>query len=179
MGIEFKSENVEEEKTGERHPERANAHSAKNNNSEPKRKDGILSGIKKVFSHDKPKSRNENPALKEILNKTMSGDKVAEVTPVAKPTPPPVSINILKDKPKEVIANTKDRAATPEEMNKLKDLIAKTAPIATPIPTPPPAPKPAPTPQPKIETPTPAPSTESAPKKIREVPEDVLRKILE
>jgi hypothetical protein len=68
----------------------------------------------------------------------------------------PISLETLKNKIKESVPS-KDRAASAEDMHKLKDLIAAKA-------TPPPTPTPIPTP---------------VPQKPQEVPEDVLRKILE
>ncbi len=210
LGIEFNQKDTNEEKTAERHPERASKHTpqhtrelAENNPSSPSKKPGILSGIKKAFSHDRPlppqsgKPRGENPALKEILNKTLAGDVPKGVTPVSAPTPPPVSLNVLKAQEPNVVkdVNPKDRAASAEDMNKLKDLIQKTAPVIQtspsapvpppippkPTPVPPPAPKPEPTPVPTPAPVPPAPKVEAIPAKpkVREVPEDVLRKILE
>jgi CxxC-x17-CxxC domain-containing protein len=204
LGIEFDQKD-KGEKTEERYQERVSTHTSAHTGGAPKDKPSF---IKKIFSKEKPKGNN--PALKEVLSKAV---------PVSIPTPPPISLSALKEKPKEVVTsvqqNTKDRSASPEDMNKLKDLIQQKAPtlpisseknsdkessildfpktaekigtspapvISTPIRTPPPLghssamgeaipPKPAP-----IPVPTPAPTPT---KKVREVPEDVLRKILE
>jgi hypothetical protein len=186
----------------------------------PTPKPGLFSSIKKVFHKDSSNrgpvrnttparsgysvsggqgaSSGGNTALKEVLNKTLSAK------PVVAPAPPPISLDSLKETSQKPARNASsiagaggDRAASPEEMNKLKDLITKSAsqpkadqPRAE-IPVPPPsaAPAPAPTPVPPKPEPVPipikpAPAPASAQgsseaKKVREVPEDVLRKILE
>ncbi len=146
----------------------------------------------------KPKPK-ENFGLKEIISKITAPGTAPlkdtplpkEVEPVAMPTPPPISLDVLKEKMKDT---GKDRAASAGDMNKLKDLISEK--IQTPAPTPPPVPAEAPVPQkpkeePKqAEAPVAAPNTPAyvAPKPagapapaslpIKEVPEDVLRKIL-
>ena len=108
--------------------------------------DGVVRAAenKRVFkSTQKPARRSgDNPALREVLSKiTASGGTlpkaVAEVVP---PAPEPISLNDLKSKVKAEVP--KDRAATPENMGKLKDLISEK-------------------------------------QKVKEVPEDVLKKILE
>jgi CxxC-x17-CxxC domain-containing protein len=147
---------------------------------------GILGAIKKVFvkNDNKDNRPRENFALREALNKTLS----------APPVPSPVSLESLKNKTKELNKDfaSKDRAASPQDMSKLKNLIAavgatppeavvleKTAPmqekvadIPSPIATPMSVP---------ISVPAPAVSVPAAESngKIKEVPEDVLRKILE
>jgi CxxC-x17-CxxC domain-containing protein len=126
----------------------------------PPAKPSIFNSVKKVFQArpiPQPMAVNkkpENPALKEVLNKALENkEKIQPQQPA-----PSISLNALKDKIKEAakVPNqpSKDRAATPEEMNKLKDLIAHTKPVAAPDP---------------------APQKSTPP----EVPEDVLRKILE
>ncbi len=108
---------------------------------------------------------------------------------IAKSTPEPVSLDSLKNKvgeaspiglqPREVkkeIVYSKDRAATVEDMNKLKDLIKE----KVIIPVEKTEPK-------KEEIITPVKNTSSLQggeensqnNKVKEVPEDVLRKILE
>jgi hypothetical protein len=149
-----------------------------------------MNSIKKVFTKgDTPKvtrpAGGENTALREILNKTLavSDAHVADAKPMApSPAVEPVSLDTLKNKTQEVsktVSGPKDRAASSEDMNKLKDLIStKTvAPSVSPgvspdtspaqhVPTAPiPASVPAPVPLPQ--------------KAVPEVPEDVLRKILE
>jgi len=98
-----------------------------------------------------PRPAGENLALKKVLSKTL---KEAE----------PISLDSLKNKIKNVVV-PKDKAASSEDMNKLKDLIASTGTS---------------TPEKEREQNESSPSTSSGPTpKLREVPEDVLRKILE
>ncbi|MFA5841031.1 MAG: type IV secretion system DNA-binding domain-containing protein [Candidatus Paceibacterota bacterium] len=158
-------------------------------------KPGIIGTIKKVFvptvkvvktKAEIPK-KVDNSALREVLNKTLQNQEVSPVIsppipiPVKIPTPEPVSLDTLKDKIKQEenklaspsggsFIPRNDRSAGVDEMNKLKDLISQKtptpAPISTPISTP--TPTPTPTPMPIPQKPT-----------TKEVPEDVLRKILE
>ena len=214
LGIEFeqKNKNTDEEKW--KYVDRANYHTEKpafikNKAPSPvpkapsasENKSGIFSTIKKVFNKVPPKVEKHNTALKEILDQTLAKpehksepkSQLKVDQPVA-PAPAPVSLDALKAKNKE-IKPSKDRAASAEDMHKLKDLISSkistpntpVAPVSpaptSPAPVPAPVPTPAPQPQPKIEIPTPTPAPVSAPtpvpKKPKEVPEDVLRKILE
>jgi CxxC-x17-CxxC domain-containing protein len=142
---------------------------------------GIFSAIKKVFNknpqyrgnilpaknkfnHDRPRTvrpAGENLALKEILNKTLNPARIAtqsvaggENKEIMDPGPAPMSLNDLKA-PAPSTSSLKDRSASADEMNKLKDLIQN---------------------QPKMEDKT---ENKTEEKKVREVPEDVLRKILE
>ncbi len=198
-----------------------------------------------------PKKLVDNFALREVLNKNLPAQASLpkNVTPVAPQVPPPVSLDALKNKMHDVKGpqpTEKNRAATSEEMSKLKSLISEKAfsipkprepentvtkeignsniaptpplekkaddpieaaekvltiidpPLPPKIPepgviippaaptTPPPVPqlKPEsiPTPPPKVEEhpiPVKPASTNSTPVKVREVPEDVLRSILE
>jgi hypothetical protein len=129
-----------------------------------------------------PKVVRDNPALKEILNKALDENKVFELKkeevkkeePVAvvPPAPEPISLDSLKNKPSETIAPSKDKSASTENMNKLKDLISNSTPTPPPAPAPV-APSQPPTPE---KTGTQPPLTAG---NIPEVPEDVLRKILE
>ncbi|MFZ3011753.1 MAG: CxxC-x17-CxxC domain-containing protein [Minisyncoccia bacterium] len=118
----------------------------------PTNKPSVFGAIKKVFTKPKPirSASGDNLGLKEVLNKSL---------------PTPVSLNSLKNniqETKKSIHSNVDRAATSEDMNKLKDLIKekteqkkeenyqnknKTSPVDG-LPT-------------------------------REVPEDVLKKVLE
>jgi len=161
--------------------------------------------------NNKPPTVNKKPdnrALKEILDKTLANipaQTPKTVPPVQKPAPAPVSLNVLKNQEQnKVVIPQKDRAASAEDMNKLKNVISTVKTEPTPVPptptpvvppkvTPPPAPvvpprpvTPPPSPViPPRPTPTPPPApTVSVPKppsgdQVREVPEDVLRKILE
>jgi len=169
LGIEFKTKN---KKNGEddRYPERIEKHavsskspqlkskfsSPKNNLSHLVDKPGILGTIKKVFHlKDKPK---ENLALREVLNKVTTKPQFkADQTPALAE----VSLDALKNKKS---TPSRDRAASPESMTKLKDLISKKISThSASIPPPPSLPS----------------SASVSPKSIKEVPEDVLRKILE
>ncbi|MCX6757945.1 MAG: type IV secretion system DNA-binding domain-containing protein [Candidatus Nomurabacteria bacterium] len=127
---------------------------------------------------EKPK---ENTALKDLLNKALAPKPITPVVPPIQPVvpeikkvePEPISLASLKNPTIATpISQNKDRSASAENMNKLKEFVAK---IAEPlkaeeikkeeqIPTQPPV------------TPAPTPTIQ---KTTKEVPEDVLRKILE
>ncbi len=138
---------------------------------EQKEKSKIFSNIKKVFSKEKPKparAGGENFALREALNKTFSATLVIPVPPA------PVSINVLKNQNTENVVVKNDKAASSEDMNKLKNLIAEKRvepsvfqnKLNTTVSSLPP----------KEEKPL----NHQIPKPpVREVPEDVLKKILE
>ncbi len=147
---------------------------------------GVFSAIKKVFNKPassvilQPKASpvvlqsRENLALRDILNKTLSEKKIFEAKPKIELARSlggeikPISLSALKDQARDISTNSiqiKDRAASVEDMDRLKNLILEKVPTP-PVPTPPSVPIP-----PNIPVP---------PKNnIREVPEDVLRKILE
>ena len=163
LGIEFSASSLTDESQKDKKVQ--DFKNKKKSESRP----GIFSGIRKVFSAkdrptpsgkypNKPKARGENLALKEVLNKTLA-------TP---PVPPPVSLNVLKEKQKEIKEkSSKDRSASPEDMNKLKDLISeKVSPVE-------------PEPVPKVEDTKKGTEPPLTKGNIKEVPEDVLRKILE
>ncbi len=190
LGIEFerKDNNINEE--NERYPERVDHHADHHTTSSVKpssgvapgggqqrdkssfgaRNPGIIGAIKKIFTKSntpaqiKPqvlkKPVKDNLALREVLNKIKEPQQATE----------PVSLDSLKEK-KSI--PSKDRAASPGEMSKLKDLIFKKAPpsetaqmsVNELLPTPTPAPAPV------------VPTPKSL--QLKEVPEDVLRKILE
>lgn len=153
-------------------------------------KQGVFGTIKKAFARDTRTKDNhtteKNFALRDALNKAVK--EIPAQEPVApQPTPKPISLDILKRQTEEAMRAatiSKDRAASTEEMNKLKNLITektekaesqngetKNTPSSnsmnllqpTPIPTP-------------ASVPTPKPTSPTA---TKEVPEDVLRKILE
>jgi D-alanyl-D-alanine carboxypeptidase len=94
----------------------------------------------------------------------------------------------LKDKIKtvtQVSLQSKDRAASAEDMNKLKDLIAAKSAQVNPAPASPkqeevaqPSPVPA-APNPESIPPAPKKEEEFPKNKTKEIPEDVLKKILE
>lgn len=112
----------------------------------PKDTGNVKSGVPKKPQSERDQKSKNNIALKEIINKTLSG----EVKLVEAPVPPLVSLDALKEKTKEIMPQ-KDRSAPKEEMEKLKDLI-QSKKVAEP------------------------PLTSG---NLKEVPEDVLRKILE
>ena len=151
-----------------------------------KKNDGIISTFKNVFKNNNEKNKNqnsqnkpvvENLALKEVLNKTLKEEnketkieeiKIQEPVIISIPkAPEPASLDILKNlsHSKSVRAGG-DRSASREDMDKLKDLIQvkiekKTEDTTSPLP---------------MQTGTP-PLKER--EQVIEVPEDVLRKILE
>ncbi len=141
-------------------------------------KQGILSAIKKVFVPAKISPEvladKSNPALKEVLDKALKPTEPTEALPplahggnASVPAPEPISLNTLKDN-KTRFDLVKDRSASLEEMNKLKNLIeAKSSGAGSPD-----ASLEASREKEK-EIPTPI------PQKPKEVPEDVLRKVLE
>ena len=137
---------------------------------------GVFGTIKKVFNKvSTTKVGKQNLALREILNKTLANQSKAEK--IVQPPPAEISLDALKDKKSASSKSARQsagggRAASSEGMNKLKDLILekieKEKEETIPIPPSNPVPK---NPQPE----TGQPKTE----KVKEVPEDVLRKILE
>ncbi len=204
LGIEFESKErrVNEEK--DRYPQRVDHHMDKPHPGLKKpipvtvkpasfsSKPGIIGAIKKVFVKTnapvitKPpipkRPAKDNTALKEFLNKTLAANAPAPLAksvsaPVVKNTgPSPISLDTLKNptvQTGKINIPSRDRAASSEDMNKLKDLIAakiENAKKNTPS-----------TSSGLLVTPTATPSPTPMPQapKIKEVPEDVLRKILE
>jgi len=157
-----------------------------------------------------PRSGEANMSLREILHKTLDSGEAMPLMPIIRP---PMSLDSLKNKNRElssVLNSGKDRAASAEEMNKLKNLISekvenrgdKPAPKTLDIKRPPvtyaqvtpnlPATLVAPIPQSvsqapkkmddiKPNSPTP-PSPEHVvipSKTVKEVPESILRQLLE
>ncbi|MBP9748340.1 MAG: type IV secretion system DNA-binding domain-containing protein [Candidatus Pacebacteria bacterium] len=126
-----------------------------------------------------PRVAQPNMALKDALSKinipVAPEPKAPEPAPVPASAPKavePLSLDALKQKTKEsvVVSSSKDRAATAEDMNKLKDLIierTEVKPASTPAPAPTPAPEKSGT-MPPLTT-----------GNVKEVPEDVLKKLLE
>jgi CxxC-x17-CxxC domain-containing protein len=158
LGIEFQNKDVSGQMgkiENDRYPERGEKNFNQN-------KPGVFSKIKRVFTKpiQKTKTAGENTALREILNKTLNENKVLEpkkeikkVEEIKKETPPAISLNELKV-PKPISASPlPDRSASAEEMNKLKNLIDSSGG--------------------KKEKPA------SPTGGVKEIPEDVLRKILE
>ncbi|MSU44833.1 DUF87 domain-containing protein [Candidatus Nomurabacteria bacterium] len=194
LGIEFerKDKNLNEK---DRYPQRVDHHLDKypsfvpkspfpaNRSSTLTSKPGILGAIKKVFSQPISNSMvkkntvgapvKENIALREVLNKIKEPEPQIKVTQSIAPkvvlipvkVTPTVSLDSLKAK---TAMPSRDRAANIEDMHKLKDLISAKSGQAEKISAP----------EPKT-IPTPPEQTNPIPKKPKEVPEDVLRKILE
>lgn len=118
LGIEFEQKDREREVKGIPVRELAGGEVNKttpqtHKPSIPASKPSVFGAIKKVFTKPKPVRPvgGDNLALKEVLNKSL---------------PMPVSLDSLKNKTQEVkkpIHSNVDRAATSEDMNKLKDLI--------------------------------------------------------
>ena len=123
LGIEFQQKDRGKVEEGERYPERIDK-PIDHSGSFKK----VVSTIKKVFTPSlasdgihKEKSK-DNLALREVLN------KISEPTTAVGAIPPQaaISLNTLKEKNKESskgFVHSKDRAASFEDMNKLKDLI--------------------------------------------------------
>jgi len=188
LGIEFERRDKTIHEGQERYPERADHHLDKHSSPAVKKpysssKPGILGAIKKVFTKGhtpspraqidkKPAKQHaggENTALREILNKITTDKGMKDKVTVKEPAqvPAPVSLDTLKNKIKETVPQ-KDRAASPEKMSNLKNLILEKITAAQGTPQ-------------GIATPQKSESNPTQPKaeKVREVPEDVLRKILE
>lgn len=142
----------------------------------------VFSAIKKVFNKGKPKSvppslgvatrGGENLALRDALNKTLAEkDKKEEYVSKTEP----VSLDILKNKINEIhkkdFNQSKDRSASETEMNKLKSLIQEKTTQKNEGVSKKEEPK-------KEEIKKTGPDINTNTKK-REVPEDVLKKILE
>lgn len=142
-----------------------------------------------------PKPPAQNKGLKDVLHKVInsisgaspraSKEPAPKIIPVIKEVPA-VSLSDLQNKTKEIsVSSAKDRSASPEEMNKLKDLIskkvekseevAKPEPVVVPPKNPEPVVTPPPAKAPEKEGTTPPLTTGN----VKEVPEDVLKKLLE
>jgi CxxC-x17-CxxC domain-containing protein len=201
LGIEFENKNNSPEKTNIQN-NKTFENINKKDNFITQNKKNVFSKIKKVFNkqnndfnlnqrkkiinnnfnNKKNKTIGENTALKEILNKTLNQEKIFEEKKeeVIIPEKQAISLNDLnKNVSSPVFKKIPDRAASPEDMNKLKNLILnkekvnsnndqilkeenkETEQLKE-----------------KIEKQQPNIST-SPSGTIREVPEDVLRKILE
>ncbi|MEI8174529.1 MAG: CxxC-x17-CxxC domain-containing protein [bacterium] len=174
---------------------------ARNENSpsitlRPKNTSASIKIPQKVINHTH--AVGENLALRKILDK-IKEPKKEPVIPVKIEIPKkvelePVSLETLKNKMKDSThSNSRDRSASSEDMNNLKNLISEkiekakaeksilvppTKSISTPVSVPTPA---SVVPN-NASMPTPPPVTAQSSndtKKTKEVPEDVLRKILE
>lgn len=190
LGIEFKQKNGKNEPTrnatqsvasGEenRYQERGEKNFA-NKSSSLIGKPSVFKAIKKVFTNQVPaKVTKENLALREVLN------KINESTTTS--LDESISLDSLKDKIKEEKKDSapskpvlplagRDRFASAEEMNKLKDLIAANMEVKKEEITPSASSGQAAS---AGATPPPQGGEESSKTQVKEVPEDVLRKILE
>ncbi len=201
LGIEFENKNNSPEKTNIQN-NKTFENTNKKDNFITQNKKNVFSKIKKVFNkqnndfnlnqrkkiinnnfnNKKNKTIGENTALKEILNKTLNQEKIFEEKKekVFIPEKQVISLNDLnKNVSSPVFKKIPDRAASPEDMNKLKNLILNKEKVnlnndqilkeenkETEQS------------KEKIEKQQPNIST-SPSGTIREVPEDVLRKILE
>ena len=188
LGIEFQQKDRVKGEEKERYPERVEKHFdkspfPKNKSYIPTGKTGIFGAIKKVFTKAPVKIRiptkiqkparadGNHTALREILNKVVPKTSVATSVETSQKVVEPISLDTLKKSSvasKPAGHSSGDRAASSEDMNKLKDLI--TAKIASPIGLQPNESKK----EEKGEVVAPIPK-----KSTKEVPEDVLRKILE
>lgn len=175
LGIEFEHKNGDHNEKVDPRVNKTNTAKLPDKIIPPPSKPGILGTIKKAFQKE-PVKPKENLALKEVLSKinlsnteTTAPKEIKELQPVSKPEP--ISLDTLKSK------TSVDRAAKPEEMNKLKDLIQTSKPTTHVEQTPK-------TPEP-LSTQTGTTGQTNQPKaspvglQPKEVPEDVLRKILE
>jgi CxxC-x17-CxxC domain-containing protein len=190
LGIEFeKKDGIVENEAEERYPERIDRpvpHEAEKKvpvKIALSAHSRVFSTIKKVFTKTAATEKSvpvkpvrDNSALKEVLNKALSENKPqaseskVEEPPIIipKPTLTPISLDALKTGNKEKPSN--DRGASAEEMNKLKNFIEATNITPKNIPNVEKEKK-----EPEIKEPNiPVDKT-----KKKEVPEDVLRKILE
>jgi CxxC-x17-CxxC domain-containing protein len=214
LGIEFEKKDAHvnsiEKVQEERYPERIDVHVQ--HPDEIARRPGIFSAIKKVFdkkasfsnsqprdkqqqvsiknkfvnqTHEKPK---DNTALREILNKTLSENKIFSDSSVDKEEKPKekeepsISLNELKNTQPAFSSPSKDRSASREDMDKLKNFISAKSNEAE-LPEIPKEvkeeiKKEEEIPIKKEEIPKTQPSVSSS-GAVREVPEDVLKKILE
>jgi CxxC-x17-CxxC domain-containing protein len=140
--------------------------------------------IKNQFRNNIPKERpKENLALKEILNKTLNENKILETKKqeikeeVKEEIVPSISLNELKTQIPS--SQLKDKSASQDDMNKLKNLIKESA-KKTEIPEIPlPARNAGSIATAGVENKAKIPIEEKKEEKLKEVPEDVLRKILE
>jgi CxxC-x17-CxxC domain-containing protein len=192
LGIEFEQKNGTNHKD-EGVPERPTPHGSVH---AEKVKNGTMPVNHKPSTP--PKAMNENIALREVLNKNLPERQTnhtpapqPKITPAVTPTPTPISLDALKSKPTTAPPgrdeHPKDRSASAESLNKLKEVISEKAPATPriPTPTPPPIYKSEPSIPPKVEIPIPPPQPKVVAEpplskgNIKEVPEDVLRKILE
>ena len=165
LGIEFKQKDGNGDT--ERYPERIDKPIPHNIDKKTPEKNipftppKIFSAIKKVFTKASPiglqprEKPRDNSALKEVLNKALSENKILEenkkepeIKKVEEPVKPAISLSELKNTEPTSNTTSKDRSASREDMDKLKNFIETT-------------------------------DMSAAKEKVKEIPEDVLRKILE
>jgi len=185
LGIEFKQKDGNNGEA-ERYPERISktiSHDIDKKTPEknvPTVRPKIFSTIRKVFtkvspiglqSNEKPKPVSpvvrDNTALREILNKTLSENKILPARNASQsdageeekkePIKPTISLSELKNTEPTSNATSKDRSASKEDMDKLKNFIQNT----------------------NISAPKKEVKASPVGLQPREVPEDILRKILE
>ncbi|MFA6586207.1 MAG: CxxC-x17-CxxC domain-containing protein [Candidatus Paceibacterota bacterium] len=190
LGIEFKQKDVNGEEI-ERYPERldkAIIHKDDKKVPVPVKENlplrpKIFSAIKKVFTPQIKIKPKENTALKEVLNRALNenkkepikeAEKVVEVKKVEEPLKPAISLSELKNNKVENTNIPKDRSASKENMDKLKNFIQTTN---IPVQKVEKVEEEKKEPEKKVEAPIPV--TTPPQTNVKEVPEDVLRKILE
>ncbi|MEK7459920.1 MAG: CxxC-x17-CxxC domain-containing protein [Patescibacteria group bacterium] len=136
LGIEFPSNQIDEK------IENKNYNKINQNRYSINKKPSIFSNIKKVFNKTeniKPKRiMGENLALREVLNKSLEQNKIKEeeekkAKELEKNIPKPISLAELKIKDKESLP-PKDRGASTETMDKLKNVIESVSSSTAQIP---------------------------------------------
>lgn len=159
-----------------------------NNQNKPKNHN-VFGAIKNAFV----KKTADNAGLKDILNKALAENKISEKVEEKKIEPTPISLNALKPVVKPNINNQNDRSASTDAMNSLKNLVKDVVIEEKPkqVFTPPKAPETQTEINEEIKAPQEEIKTVEEVKKEepkieekkqenkKEVPEDVLRKILE
>jgi hypothetical protein len=142
----------------------------------PAPRGGVINAIKHVFHKDAPKKQYEagqNTSLKSALASALQAGDIKEEVKVEPEKVAPISLSQLK--PVEKPANNpSDRSAGEDKMNALKNLIDKTQVEEKKEEVKPELPKVEPV---KTEANHETPKAEEV--KPKEVPEDVLRKILD
>jgi CxxC-x17-CxxC domain-containing protein len=157
LGIEFEQKDRGKVEEGERYHEREDHHLDKHTPAPDNKSSGIMSSIKKVFIPAKITTpvKKENLGLKEVLNKVMAEPEVKVDKPVIeipRPVLEPVSLDSLKDKIKEEVFKPTHQFTSGDRSASVEEMNKLKDLISE-----------------KIEKKEPA----------KEIPEDVLRKILE
>ena len=182
LGIEFPSNQIDEKIKNK------NYNKINQNRYSINKKPSIFSNIKKVFNKTeniKPKRiMGENLALREVLNKTLEQNKIKEeeekkAKELEKNIPKPISLAELKIKDKESLP-PKDRGASTETMDKLKNVIESVSSSTAQIPVNEPLKLVADVGHPNSDVQNPQNAVPKPPiSNIKEVPEEILKKILE